>query len=101
MVIPTTLGWQDKKVRNRDGREGTVTSEYVGFGFVNLTISVPGGRSGHVQLNTQGFDSGGRGWEWFCENFAGGARWLKLGDFEEDDDSDLTDDDSTDMNPKD
>ena len=73
--------WKGIKVRNDDGRTGSITSDFTGFGFRALTIHVaPGTTEANVQLNATGMDSGETGWEWLCENFSGGARWLPLGD---------------------
>lgn len=88
-MVPTSCGWLDKTVRHTDGREGVISSEFVGFGFVQLTITCANGRPGHIQLNNNNGDSGDRGWEWYCENFAGGARFLPLGEFEDSDEKDL------------
>lgn len=74
------LGWVGKKMRHRDGRTGEIRKENVGFSFAALFIDVDGGGEAMVQLNTTGPDSGEVGWEWFCENFSGGACWLTLGD---------------------
>ena len=73
------LGWIGKKVRNADGREGVISSEISGFCFRHLTLTMPNGTTDHVQLNVDGEDRGGIGWEWHCENFDGGPKWLILG----------------------
>lgn len=74
------LGWRGKKVRHEDGHTGKINGEFVGFGFAGISICIDGGGEAYVQLNTKGSDSGNTGWSWWCENFSGGARWLKLGD---------------------
>jgi hypothetical protein len=74
------LGWQGTKVRHADGRTGVIASDYVGFCHAGLSIRVDGGGEAFIQLNTNGPDTGEAGWEWWCENFDGGARWLTLGD---------------------
>lgn len=74
------LGWRGKKVRNKDGREGVIRGEDAVLSYCTLTIRVSDGSLDTVELNGSGKDSGSLGWEWFCENFDGGARWLKLGD---------------------
>jgi len=80
MDKPSRLGWIDKRVRHDDGREGVIASEYIGFGFALLTIKVASGGEAHVQLNCRGRDGGERGWLWWCENMAHGARYIPLGD---------------------
>jgi hypothetical protein len=72
--------WKGIAVKHSDGREGRITSEFEGFGHRLLTIEVAGLPDSHVQLNAWGKDSGDPGWEWYCEQFDGGARWLPLGD---------------------
>lgn len=71
--------WEGMKVRNKDGRRGEITSEY-GLGDRFLTISVEGGKDAEVELRLIGSDSGEPGWEWWCEHFDGGPRWLPLTD---------------------
>jgi hypothetical protein len=71
--------WRNIKVRHPDGRSGTITSDYVGFGHRALRISIDDGGEAHVQLNTDGVDSGEPDWTWFCENHDGGPKWLPLG----------------------
>ncbi len=76
--------WTGVKVRNEDGRTGTITGDYagdyVGFCHRSLTITVDGGGKDYVQLNTDGPDSGAVGWEWFSEGFSSEPTWLPLGD---------------------
>lgn len=74
------LGWVGTKVRHADGREGVIRGEDSIFCQTNLTIHVDGGGTASVQLNTDRQDNGEIGWEWWCKNFDGGARWLRLGD---------------------
>lgn len=74
------IGWKGKLVRHADGRTGHISGEYVGFCHIDLTIVTDEGDDGHVQLNINGPDSGETGWEWWCEDFTGGARYLPLGD---------------------
>lgn len=75
------MGWKGLRVRHTDGRIGRIVSEYVGFCHCALMIeSDDGANGGRVQLNTNGPDTGDRGWQWFCENYDGGARWLPLGE---------------------
>lgn len=78
----SSLGWVGKQVRHRDGRTGSITGEFVGFGFAGLTISIADTDSptAYVQLNTSGPDTGEAGWEWWCPNFEGGAQYISLGD---------------------
>lgn len=73
-------GWKGTRVRNGDGRAGVITGDWPGFLHRLLAITVDGGGEAHVQLNSNGRDSGEAGWEWYCETFDGGARWLPLGD---------------------
>lgn len=73
------LGWTGTKVRNADGREGVISHELSGFLFRSLTLSMPDGTEDQVQLSADGKDSGAADWEWYCENFDGGPRWLALG----------------------
>lgn len=73
-------GWKGKQVRNKDGRTGRIRAED-GFGpILTLDIKVDGGGSAEVVLRSGSLDGGETGWEWFCDNFDGGARWLSLGD---------------------
>ena len=74
------IGWLGKRVRHHDGRTGIIKDEWVGFCHVGLKISVDRGGTAFVQLNTNGKDTGEAGWEWWCENFNGGPRFLPLGD---------------------
>lgn len=74
------LGWRGKPVRNADGRQGRITGEHTVFSEAQLTITVDGGEKATVRLNSDGPDAGELGWEWLCEEFSGGARWLPLGD---------------------
>lgn len=72
--------WEGTKVRNLDGRTGKISSEFAGFGFQGLNISLDAGApEAYVQLNNSGSDAGESGWEWYCEDFDGGPRWLPLG----------------------
>ncbi len=80
MNIPKSLGWLDKQVRHQDGRKGRITGEFIGFGFCVLTITCEDGSTDKVQRNSRGPDAGSRGWEWLCEGFHGGERWILLGD---------------------
>lgn len=73
-------GWRGKKVRNKDGREGVIRSEFAVLWYLTLTIKVSDGTEDKVELNADGKDGGSLGWEWWCENFSGGACWLPLGD---------------------
>jgi hypothetical protein len=79
-----SLGWQGKKVRNKDGREGVIRSEDMVLSYCTLTIRVSDGSLDTVELNGRGKDSGSLGWEYYCEDFDGGPRWLTLGDHNED-----------------
>lgn len=74
------MSWQGIKVRHADGRTGVIRSDYAGFLHRTLSIKVDGGGDDSVQLNSNGPDTGTPGWEWYCENFCGGPRWLVLGD---------------------
>jgi hypothetical protein len=74
------FGWKGKKVRNVDGREGVIRGEDLVLSYCTLTIRVSDGNQETVTLNGSGKDYGSLGWEWFCENFDGGPRWLILGD---------------------
>lgn len=74
------MGWTGQQVKHADGRTGRIAAEYIGFLHAVLTIVVDGGGESRVQLNTNGRDTGEPGWQWFCENFSGGPRWLQLGD---------------------
>lgn len=72
--------WEGTKVRNKDGRTGKISSEFAGFGFQGLNISQGADApEAYVQLNNSGSDAGESGWEWYCEDFDGGPRWLPLG----------------------
>jgi hypothetical protein len=72
--------WKGIKVQHADGRAGVIDSEWDGFLHRGLKIAVDGGGESFVQLNSNGRDTGDAGWSWWCENFAGGAGWLPLGD---------------------
>lgn len=78
--------WKNTKVRHHDGRTGVIYEDFEGFGYRYLSIAVDGvdkdsdDANDHIQLNSDCKDSGSAGWEWLCENFAGGAKWLTLGD---------------------
>lgn len=72
--------WKGIKVRNADGREGCIATDYQGFGHRVLTLAIPGKPDAQVQLNSWGNDSGETGWTWLCEDFQGGPKWLLLGD---------------------
>lgn len=74
------LGWKVTKVRHTDGRTGIIVSDYAGFLHAALMIRVDGGGESFVQLNTNGPDTGEAGWQWWCENFDGGAKCLQLSD---------------------
>ncbi len=76
----STLGWKGIRVRHRDGRTGVICGESPTFSYAQLEICVDGGGRAFVQLNVNGPDAGEPGWEWWCENVNGGARWLDLGD---------------------
>jgi hypothetical protein len=80
MLGESTLGWKGKTVRHTDGRAGRIVSEYAGFCHAALSIAVDGGGFARVRLNTNGPDAGEAGWEWWCDNFSGGGRFLPLGD---------------------
>lgn len=72
--------WEGIAVKHADGREGRIASDYEGFGHRVLTVQVAGQADAHVQLNAWGKDSGEAGWQWHCEKFDGGPKWLALGD---------------------
>lgn len=74
------MSWQGIKVRHADGRTGAIRSDYSGFLHRALSIKVDGGGEDFVQLNSNGPDTGSPGWEWCCEDFDGGPKWLPLGD---------------------
>ena len=80
MNMSNDHGWRGMTVRHLDGRTGTIRREYAGFLHLALTIAVDGGGEAHVQLNTNGKDSGEPGWAWHCPEFSGGPAWLPLGD---------------------
>ena len=71
--------WEGIAVKHEDGREGRIVSEYQGFGHRLLTIAIDGQPDAYVQLNGWGKECEDPGWQWYCENFDGGARWLSLG----------------------
>ncbi|BAW26666.1 Uncharacterized protein KF715C_pA1610 (plasmid) [Pseudomonas putida] len=78
-MIPKSLGWLGKQVRSADGRLGRITNEFVGLGFVTLTLTPEKGADEVVTLLPDGSASGSSGWQWLCDNFTGGPRWLALG----------------------
>lgn len=72
--------WTGASVRHTDGRVGTVSKEFLGFGFRALTLAIEGSdATEHIQLNVDGLDSGASGWSWRAS--AEGARevWHPLG----------------------
>lgn len=73
-------GWKGTKVRNVDGRVGTIQRESPDFMGVELTIAVEDGTTAKVQMNAAYKDSGESGWAWLSPEFSGGAAWLPLGD---------------------
>lgn len=80
MNIPESLGWKGKLVRNKDGRKGRITGEFIGFGFCTLTITCEDGSTATVQRNSRGPDSGSLGWEWLSESPRDSELWITLGD---------------------
>ena len=78
-MIPKSLGWLGKQVRSADGRPGSITNEFVGLGFVTLTLTPENGVDEVVTLLPDGSSRGSSGWQWLCDNFKGGPRWLALG----------------------
>lgn len=73
-------GWKGEQVRNKDGRRGLVQGETAVGPMLTLHIRVEDGSTARVVLNADSRDGGETGWEWFCKDFSGGARWLTLGD---------------------
>ncbi len=71
--------WKGTKTRNRDGRTGTVTSEFIGFGHRMLTITASDDSKAQIQLNVEGDDSGEPGWEWCYHRPDGTDAWYPLG----------------------
>lgn len=77
------MSWKNMRVRHEDGRSGVISCDAPGFMHRGLHIKCQDGSTGCVQLNSDGPDSGDKGWEWFCEGFdpaLGGAQWIALGD---------------------
>lgn len=76
------MNWKNTKVRNADGRSGTIVLDAPGFMHRSLFIKCDDGSEGHVQLNADGADSGDRGWEWLppLANEQKADSWLMLGD---------------------
>ncbi|MFZ3482134.1 hypothetical protein [Sphingomonas sp. 3-13AW] len=70
--------WRNIRVRHPDGREGLIVQDASGFGPRTLTIKPRDGTPLTIELATIGADRGEPGWEWYCEAFDGGARWLPL-----------------------
>lgn len=79
------MSWLNIEVRNKDGRIGVIEGEYEGFLHLGLSITCADGTEDRVQLNVNGPDTGSVGWEWWCEHFDGGGRWLPLGDMNQED----------------
>ena len=73
-------GWSGTRVRHTDGRTGLISRESPDFMGVDLRITVDGGGEERVRLNARHGDGGAMGWSWYCENFSGGAVWIRLGD---------------------
>lgn len=57
-MIPKSLGWLGKQVRSADGRPGSITNEFVGFGFVTLTLTPENGVDEVVTLLPDGSSRG-------------------------------------------
>jgi hypothetical protein len=77
------MSWLRKRVRNLDGREGIITHEEKGFfAEITLKLTVSDGTEAKIILENYdgGADKGEAGWQWLCEDFAGGPSWLILGD---------------------
>lgn len=74
------MSWKGKKMRNADGRTGTIVTDFEGYMHRGLFIKCEDGSKAHVQLNVDGPDTGETGWEWYCEDLSGGPAWLQLGD---------------------
>ena len=73
-------GWRGKRVKHQDGRYGRIVREFVGFGFLELTIEADDGSTASVVRGVTSSDSGARGWAWYSEAFSSGPSWLPLGD---------------------
>lgn len=72
--------WKGTEVRNADGREGRIESEFLGFGFRGLNIKCSDGSEAYVELAESGPDAGEAGWEWWCPTInSNGGAWLRLG----------------------
>jgi hypothetical protein len=77
------MSWKSKQVRNLDGREGVIVNSDKGvFAEITLTILATDGSKAKIVLENYegGPDSGETGWQWLCEDFAGGPTWIVLGD---------------------
>lgn len=77
MGVPS---WTGTMVRHLDGRSGKISDDWPGFLHVGLKIAVDGGGEAFVQLNSNGPDTGEKGWAWLCTTFTKGPAWLPLGD---------------------
>ncbi|HCF2991406.1 hypothetical protein ACVXHM_16830 [Pseudomonas aeruginosa] len=78
-MIPKSLGWLGKQVRSADGRLGSITNEFVGLGFVTLTLTPESGADEVVTLLSNGGSNGSSGWQWLCDSFSGEPFWVPLG----------------------
>lgn len=74
-------GWRGKKMKHADGRTGVIRRDYVGYGYVTITIRVDGSESEEtIQLNSRGKDSGATGWSWMYAREGEPEVWALLGD---------------------
>lgn len=77
----SSAGWFNKQMRHDDGRRGIITSEFVGFMHVALTITIEGtAETEYLQLNSDGKDSGALGWNWRYSREGEPEAWAHLGD---------------------
>lgn len=75
------LGWKGKRVKHEDGRTGKIGTESRGFCFVGLKIVIDGSDATEwVQLNTNGPDTGAKGWLWDASTEGEPEWWCPLGD---------------------
>jgi hypothetical protein len=71
------LGWKGKKVRNiLDGRQGIISQEGTPLIYLDLYFKLSDGSKASIKLKDGELYNSERGWQWYCENFDGGPRWL-------------------------
>jgi hypothetical protein len=73
--------WKGIRVKNRDGRTGTISDVEKTDSLAALTIDVDDGAEAFVQLGLGVPDTGEPGWFWFDEQKPVDEQWEPLGSF--------------------